>query len=99
NPHHASISIHDALPIYVLGDPIHLRQVVMNLVVNAAEATVLTADGPREIRIDASQPMVGRIAVAIRISRGPSAVRTVASAALTRSEEHTSELQSRVDLT
>ena len=49
----------------VLGDSIQLRQVVMNLVVNAAEATALTADGLREIRIDVSQPMVGRIAVAI----------------------------------
>jgi signal transduction histidine kinase len=37
----------------------------LNLVVNAAEATALTADGPREIRVDASQPMVGCIAIAI----------------------------------
>jgi signal transduction histidine kinase/ABC-type uncharacterized transport system substrate-binding protein len=49
----------------VLGDPIQLRQVVLNLVVNAAEAMELAADGPREIRIATRQPMVGCINVTI----------------------------------
>ena len=52
----------------VLGDPIQLRQVVLNLVVNAAEAIALAEDGPREILIEAGQPAAGRIAVAIRDS-------------------------------
>ena len=52
----------------VLGDPIQLRQVVLNLVLNAAEAIARAADGPREILIDARQPVVGRIAIAIRDS-------------------------------
>jgi C4-dicarboxylate-specific signal transduction histidine kinase len=52
----------------VLGDPIQLRQVILNVVVNAAEAIALAADGPREIRIDTSRPMPGLVAVAIRDS-------------------------------
>jgi signal transduction histidine kinase len=52
----------------VLGDPIQLRQVVLNLVVNAAEALALDVDGPREILIGADQPEAGRIALTIRDS-------------------------------
>jgi hypothetical protein len=40
----------------------------LNLVVNAAEAIAIATDGPREILIDTSQPVAGRIAVAIRDS-------------------------------
>ncbi len=52
----------------VLGDPVQLRQVFLNLIVNAAEAIGSTEDGPREIRISTSQPDVGQIAVAIQDS-------------------------------
>jgi signal transduction histidine kinase len=52
----------------LLDDPVQLRQVVLNLVVNAAEAIALAADGAREIRIDARQPVAERIALAIRDS-------------------------------
>jgi signal transduction histidine kinase len=58
----------DAL-LVVLGDPIQLRQVVLNVIVNAAEAIALTTDGgPREIQIDTGQPAPGRVAIAIRDS-------------------------------
>jgi signal transduction histidine kinase/ABC-type uncharacterized transport system substrate-binding protein len=52
----------------VLGDPVQLRQVLLNLVMNAGEAIELAEDGPREIRIDTGQPEPGRIAIAIRDS-------------------------------
>ena len=56
-----------ALPA-VLGDPVQLRQVFLNLIVNAGEAIASTEGGPREIRIAVSQPDTGQVAVAIRDS-------------------------------
>ena len=50
----------------VLGDPIQLRQVVLNVIVNAAEAITRAADDRREIRIETSQPDRGRIAITMR---------------------------------
>ena len=50
----------------VLGDPIQLRQVVLNVIVNAAEAITRAADDRREIRIEMSQPDRGRIAITMR---------------------------------
>jgi two-component system sensor kinase FixL len=52
----------------VLGDPIQLRQVFLNLIVNAGEAVAAMEDGTREIRITTSQPDTGQVAVAIRDS-------------------------------
>jgi signal transduction histidine kinase len=52
----------------VLGDPIQLRQVLLNLIVNAGEAIAAMEDGTREIRITTSQPDTGQVAVAIRDS-------------------------------
>ena len=52
----------------VLGDAIQLRQVVLNLLVNAEDAIALAAEGPREITITTSAPDVGCVAVAIRDS-------------------------------
>lgn len=52
----------------VLGDPVQLRQVVLNLIVNAGESIAVADHGPREIRISTGQPDIGRVAVAIRDS-------------------------------
>jgi signal transduction histidine kinase/ABC-type uncharacterized transport system substrate-binding protein len=56
-----------ALPT-VLGDPIQLRQVFLNLIVNAGEAIAAMEDGTREIRITTSQPDTAQVSVAIRDS-------------------------------
>ena len=52
----------------VLGDSVQLRQVLINLLVNAEEAISLAGDGPREIRIATSRPDPGCVAIAIRDS-------------------------------
>jgi signal transduction histidine kinase len=45
---------------------VQLRQVLLNLILNAGEAIASTEGGPREIRIAVSQPDSGQVAVAIR---------------------------------
>ena len=59
--------IHDGLPA-VRGDSVQLRQVILNLLLNAEDAIVLAEDGPREIQIDASRPDPAHVAVVIRDS-------------------------------
>jgi C4-dicarboxylate-specific signal transduction histidine kinase len=60
----------------VLGDPIQLRQVFLNLIVNAGEAIAAMEDGTREIRITTSPPDTGqspsRFVTAAPVSRHPS---------------------------
>lgn len=56
-----------ALP-EVRGDPVQLRQVVLNVVVNACEAIDAAAAGPRAILIETTQPDGGRVAIAVRDS-------------------------------
>ena len=57
-------SRNDALPA-VLGDPVQLQQVVLNLLINAGEAVVAGEDSLREISIEADQPGSGRLAFSI----------------------------------
>jgi signal transduction histidine kinase len=52
----------------IFGDAVQLRQVVINLLVNAEDAIALAGDGPREIRIETSRPDKEHAAIAIRDS-------------------------------
>jgi signal transduction histidine kinase len=52
----------------VVGDSVQLRQVILNLLVNAEEAIALAADGVREIQIDIRRSESGRIAIDVRDS-------------------------------
>jgi signal transduction histidine kinase len=56
-----------ALPS-VPGDPVQLRQVVLNLIVNAAEAVALVENGPEGIRIETHRSGVARLTIAVRDS-------------------------------
>lgn len=55
------------LPL-VSGDAIQLRQVVINLLVNAEDAIVLAGDRMREIRIETGRPDASSVNIAIRDS-------------------------------
>jgi signal transduction histidine kinase len=50
------------------GDAVQLRQVMINLLVNAADAIALAGDGPREIRVETSRTDEEHVAIAIRDS-------------------------------
>ena len=52
----------------VLGDPVQLQQVVLNLLVNAAEAVAATEDAPHVITVDIAQPRSGRLMLSVRDS-------------------------------
>ena len=52
----------------VSGDAIQLRQVVINLLVNAEDAIVLAGDRMREIRIETGRPDASSVSIAIRDS-------------------------------
>jgi signal transduction histidine kinase len=52
----------------VLGDPVQLQQVVLNLLMNAGEAVAATEDGPRVIAIDVAQSRAGRLLISVRDS-------------------------------
>src|SRR5262249_8118114 len=52
----------------VLGDPVQLQQVVLNVIVNACEAIDATEMGPRAILIEATQPDPRHLAIAVRDS-------------------------------
>ena len=52
----------------VLGDGVQVRQILINLLLNAEDAIALTSDGPREIHIETSQSSPGCVAIAIRDS-------------------------------
>ena len=57
----------ERLPL-LLGDGVQLRQVLINLLVNAAEAIALAGEGPREIHIETRLRDAGQVAIAIRDS-------------------------------
>jgi len=61
------VARHAALPA-VLGDPVQLQQVLVNVVVNACEAIEATQVGPRAILIEAIQPDARHVAIAVRDS-------------------------------
>ena len=52
----------------VVGDGVQLRQVLINLLVNAEEAIMLAGDGPREVRIETASAEPGHVDIAIRDS-------------------------------
>jgi two-component system sensor kinase FixL len=52
----------------VVGDPVQLQQVVLNLLMNAGEAVAATEDGPRVITIAIDQPQAGRLLLSVRDS-------------------------------
>jgi two-component system sensor kinase FixL len=60
-------SRNEALPP-VVGDPVQLQQVVLNLLMNAGEAVAATEDGPRVITIAIDQPQAGRLLLSVRDS-------------------------------
>ena len=59
----------DSLPL-IYGDRVQLQQVMLNLIINAVEATSGASDGPRELLISAATSDTGDVHVAVRDS-GP----------------------------
>jgi signal transduction histidine kinase len=57
----------ESLPL-ILGDPVQLQQVVLNVVLNACEATDATEVGPRAILVETTQPDRGHLAIRVRDS-------------------------------
>jgi C4-dicarboxylate-specific signal transduction histidine kinase len=57
----------------VFGDPVQLRQVVLNLLVNAGDAITLESGGDREIHIETRETADGAVALVMRDTGGGAA--------------------------
>jgi signal transduction histidine kinase len=76
----------ESLPL-ILGDPVQLQQVVLNVVLNACEATDATEVGPRAILVETTQRTAGT---------SPSGSGTVGSASRSQSWSGSSSISSPV---
>ena len=60
--------VREAISPHILGDAVQLRQVLMNLLINAAEAISACGDTLREIQIESRESSAGRVEILVRDS-------------------------------
>jgi two-component system sensor kinase FixL len=60
--------VREAMSPHILGDAVQLRQVLINLLINAAEAISACGDTLREIQIESREHTAGRVEILVRDS-------------------------------